>query len=139
MKRALIHIFFPLMIGLLIYLIRGTENLHLGKIINIQLSGKNFSSANDFAYFIYFHLVDILWFYAMLKAVEILWSENKERLFWFIIVYISAIFFEISQITGLVGGTFDFWDLACYTVTFIGILLSKRFIHKFNSKYHEKV
>lgn len=107
----LLNIFLPVLVGIIIYALIGTESL-------LQVI-KNY-------------LPDWLWAYSYTAAILIVW-DRKPKLCWILIVIGSVILFEVSQYFHFIAGTGDFLDIIVYFVAMATSYLTNKFMQeKFN-------
>jgi len=72
----------------------------------------------------------MLWFISAILFFRFIWFYKfKEQTVYIICFYIIGFIFEISQISGKVPGTFDWFDLIFLSIgAFVESLLYKKFI-----------
>jgi hypothetical protein len=126
--KAILHIITPVFIGLIIYgLFR--------RIPFIDPEEKIFPLLNLKIYaWVKFNLPDGLWFYSLLSVLAIIWHDSYPKYFfaWSSFIILSVYFTEFLQAKRLIPGTFDWADLAAYTVALIAHTLNfKFFINQF--------
>lgn len=106
----LFHIFLPLLVGSLIYLI-----FRSGTVSQ--------SSTPNFLFFsiLIYSLPDGCWLYALLCSLLFIWKNKADYWFqfWIILVFISSIGTEIFQLQNIIFGTFDLFDILFYSLSFI--------------------
>jgi hypothetical protein len=122
----LIHsafVIFPLVAGLLIYLLFRTPETWLHFILNINTTP--FSVNSSFSNFYLFHLPDFLWAFSFSYAVW--WGQYpKEKLLRIITIIIFIVFAEFLQLL-LKGATFDWLDISTeLAAVFTALLLFKK-------------
>lgn len=112
MKRKIltifINIFFPLAVGLCIYLLfyNGT---YLNSIFGIEL---NFKANSFLGIFMKSWACDILWAYSLTYSLYFVLYAFKNRILFSAILSICiATGFELLQLFGKVNGTFDILDI----------------------------
>jgi hypothetical protein len=119
MKKFIIHVFSPLLLGLIIYfLFRKTSGLVVSQYFGWVWANKVVFSAPNF---IRYNLPDGLWLYSFTSAQQTIWGEEitLKNLIWVLLVPIIAFLSELLQSLGLVRGTFDFLDLVIYAIATI--------------------
>lgn len=106
----LFHVFLPLLVGSLIYLIFRSDAISHSSTPNFLL----------FSILIY-SLPDGCWLYALLCSLLFIWKNQKDYWFqfWIILVFISSIGTEIFQLQNIIPGTFDLFDILFYSLAFI--------------------
>lgn len=106
----LFHIFLPLLVGSLIYLI-----FRSGTVSQ--------SSTPNFLFFsiLIYSLPDGCWLYALLCSLLFIWKNKADYWFqfWIILVFSSSIGTEIFQLQNIIFGTFDLFDILFYSLSFI--------------------
>jgi hypothetical protein len=117
-----VFVIFPLIAGLLIYLLFRTPETWLHFILNIHTTP--FSVNSSVSNFYLFHLPDFLWAFSFSYAV--LWSQYpKEKIVRIITIIIFILFAEFLQLL-LKGATFDWLDISIeLAAAFTAILLFK--------------
>jgi|JI9StandDraft_2_1071091.scaffolds.fasta_scaffold10561_7 hypothetical protein len=106
----LFHVFLPLLVGSLIYLIFRLEAVS-------QSSTPNFLIFSTLIY----SLPDSCWLYAMLSSLLLIWKNQADYWFqfWIVLTFICAIGTEIFQSQNIIPGTFDLFDIIFYSLAFI--------------------
>ena len=71
--------------------------------------------------FFLYNLPDLLWMYALLLMVPLIWGFrfSKEMVFWVTSVVFLGFGFELLQYGDLVPGTFDWMDMAGLTIALL--------------------
>lgn len=71
--------------------------------------------------FVVFCLPNGLWVVAYTMLMDVLWRNKSEkvRMGWACLMPVAGCLSEVGQMCGLVPGTFDWVDLACYAVPYI--------------------
>ncbi len=121
----LLHIFFPLAVGGLIYVLFRTEDLLMFRWFeSVGVSGfvkavRSSFLITDFRYpyWLVFCLPNALWIYSLTSYLILMWKDDRGKLFWFALGPAIGIASEVMQINGLFPGTFDSMDLA-FTAVF---------------------
>lgn len=143
-KRKLILIFFPLILGIIIYLLYRSRNLFYFKLINATflnesvLQLRTFAKLyrNMFSTWVVYSLPDGLWLFSFGAALLV------DRIFYFYNfvvftgVYLWMIILEFLQLFfgghGSLLGTFDTMDIFFFTLGYLSIVLISNYIHKKN-------
>ena len=119
--RLFINMLIPLMLGLFIYLTSG-NNTYLSdfasssgiQLIKIQYPG-----------IVRFYLCDLLWGYSLYSGLRIFNDNAGVAL---LTAVITASVMEALQMTAVIPGTFDVWDIAVEIIGIILALLTTNFI-----------
>jgi hypothetical protein len=122
MKKFIIHVFSPLLLGLIIYfLFRKTSGLLFSEYMGLNWTNKIAFSAPNF---IKYNLPDGLWSYASTNAIIQIWKHelSKNSIFWICLIPFMGITTEILQAQQLFMGTYDSMDLVAYLIAFIASL-----------------
>lgn len=143
-KRKLILIFFPLFLGVAIYLLYRSRNLFYFKLIHgtflnepvLQLRTFARIYRKMFSTWVVYSLPDGLWLFSFGAALLV------DRIFYFYNfvvftgIYLWMIILEFLQLFfgghGSLLGTFDTMDLFFFTLGYISIVLISNYIHKKN-------
>lgn len=143
-KRKLFLIFFPLFLGIGIYLLYRSRNLFYFKLIHSTFLSKPILHIRDFAKlyrkmfstWVVYSLPDGLWLFSFGAALLV------DRTFYFYdfvvftSIYIGMIILEFLQLYfgghGSMIGTFDTMDIFCFTLGYIAIVLISKYYHKKN-------
>ncbi|MHD0318300.1 hypothetical protein [Fusobacterium sp. THCT1E2] len=143
-KRKLFLIFFPLFLGIGIYLLYRSRNLFYFKLIHSTFLSKPVLHIRDFAKlyrkmfstWVVYSLPDGLWLFSFGAALLV------DRTFYFYdfvvftSIYIGMIILEFLQLYfgghGSMIGTFDTMDIFCFTLGYIAIVLISKYYHKKN-------
>ncbi|MCL2805571.1 MAG: hypothetical protein FWD26_06500 [Treponema sp.] len=107
---------FTLVLGILIYLLfrdlsdffilKWIPGLDFTKTVFIKLTPSIFSDI------LKYNIPDMLWFVSGILLLRFIWFYRlKEQKVYVICFYIIGAFFEISQLSDKIPGTFDFMDL----------------------------
>ena len=143
-KRKLFLIFFPLFLGIGIYLLYRSRNLFYFKLIHSTFLSKPVLHIRDFARlyrklfstWIVYSLPDGLWLFSFGSALLI------DRIFYyynfitFTVIYFGMIILEFLQLFfgghGSMLGTFDTMDILFFTLGYLIIVLISKYYHKKN-------
>ena len=120
-----------LIIGGVIYLIFRSEGLFMFQWVNfLQMDSaihclREMSSPISIPYFIKYNLPDGLWISSYMITMDTIWRETSRirKLVWCMSLPIIAIITEIMQLLNLLVGTYDFFDLLCYTIPTLAYLI----------------
>jgi hypothetical protein len=118
MKKVIIHVFSPLLLGLIIYfLFRKTSGLVVSEYFGWVWSNKVVFSAPNF---IRYNLPDGLWLYAFTNAIIQVWKRelSKNSIIWICLIPFIGFATEILQAKQLFIGTYDSMDLVAYLTAF---------------------
>lgn len=135
LKLFIIHIFFPISIGGLIYIFFRSKsllmfswfnNLGLNQIIRYFRTSLNIYS-NYIPDWLLYSLPDGLWVYSFSSSLLLLWEkEVKISSFWLFLPFLFGSGIEIMQKFDLVSGTFDIIDLIiCLLGSILSIIIVK--------------
>ena len=101
-------------------------NIYLFEIIGIENNQPIEASSSIFIFFRIF-LPDLLWAIAI-NLTAILMASKKFPVFYIYSLIILPFLSEIFQYTGLMPGTFDWYDLVIYLFVFL-LCFNKKIIH----------
>jgi len=127
MRRTLLHVVLPVVIGAVIYVLWRTPTLrvfHWGAALGL---GDLISASRAFAArpsirppsAMLFNVPDGLWVYSLTAAMTLLWRHERPSLTkyaWIAAGLVIAIGAELGQAAHVVRGTFDVADVASYAV-----------------------
>jgi hypothetical protein len=122
MKKIAIHIFLPILIGIMIYTFwRGIYLVDPAQMVFPMFVNSQPPS------WIKFNLPDGLWMYAFQSSFFIIWSQSNTKYFvlWILCSFIMSLFLEILQRMHIMPGTFDWFDILAYSISSIIIVLTK--------------
>jgi len=112
----LVSSLFALAIGMCIYLLfRDLKDMLLFKWIHLN----NFNSIEYIQLvpsittnILIYNIPDMLWFLSGILFLRFIWfNRDKEQKIYLILFYIIGALFELSQLSKIIPGTFDFLDL----------------------------
>lgn len=129
-KKIILHLILPILVGSLIYLLFRSKNIlifnnlkaiHLDVIIDNWRDKFKFFKPYDW---VVFCLPGGLWMYSYIYAIGLSWKNTIDRksIIWYILPLFLAISSEFCQYFKFIRGTFDWQDVASYTL-FTGIAL----------------
>lgn len=106
-RKALVHIFIPLLAGLLIYILFRSPDTWLHQALGINKT-LILLPANPFTFFIRFHFPDMCWAYALYSGLLVIVGLNR----WIsaTVALASLSLFEITQAKGN-WSQLDWWDI----------------------------
>lgn len=134
LKFSIVHILTPLFLGVVIYsLWRGIPLVHS---ISLAPYFMKYPKPPDW---ILYNLPDGLWMYSFLSSLLLIWNLmiSKRFFIWLFIAISTGFVLEILQGINVINGTFDWFDIIAYLVSFV--LFSKFLIFKHLTKiYYEK-
>jgi hypothetical protein len=119
MKKFIIHVVSPLLLGLIIYfLFRKTSDLVASQYFGLIWADKIAFSAPNF---IMHNLPDGLWSYAFTNGIIQIWKYelNQNSIIWICLIPFIGITTEILQAQQIFIGTYDSMDLVAYFIAFI--------------------
>ncbi len=114
-RYLLVNIIIPILLGAVIYYLFSPDVLFVKRIDSI--TGLNFhirivENSNLLFSFIRNFFLDMLWAYALVFALFYIIGDNTASLLKvFLIAFLFSSAMEILQITSIVKGTFDFYDI----------------------------
>lgn len=116
MKVKLFKLILPLVLGGIIYGFLRKSEIVFFNMLNLNLPLSQFSGIPDW---LVYNLPDGLWSYSFTNLVLLIWNHqiNRKNFGWIIIPVITGIILELSQLTGLIKGTFDIFDIV-YIILF---------------------
>ena len=133
LKITSLHVFFPLLLGGIIYICFRSTSLRLFKWLEIlglkseALSIRNIIQPlkNELPTWTYFSLPDGLWVYSLSSALIILWGDQFK--YWLIIPLLFGVFIEFAQKIKIFPGTFDIIDfIFSVSALVLSIIILKR-------------
>lgn len=106
-RKALLHIFLPLLAGLLIYILFRSPDTWLHQALGMNRT-LFILPANPFTLFIKFHFPDMCWAYALYSGLLVIVGLNR----WIsaTVALVSLSLFEITQAKGD-WYQLDWWDI----------------------------
>ena len=105
--KVILFVVFPIAIGLLLYDWYGTQPpLGIPKLDVLKDSVPSWSG-------MIYNVPDGLWAFGLMSAILIIWNEEKHRIryFWIGLTILLAFGAEFLQLTPILNGTFDWWDV----------------------------
>lgn len=121
---------FLLLIGTIIYILFRQDVLFLMYFPSNLLSkikvDIDYSSCSWITYFLIFCLPDALWYAALLIFQSGLYEKSFIAKSLFVFSVSLPFIYELMQKTGMVYGTFDWFDVFTYLLTFLIIVLCQR-------------
>ena len=92
------------------------NNLGLHDIVSDIRRNANSNYLHDF---VLYSLPDGLWIVSYILIMDVLWyGDKKMQIIWAGLLPAIGLSTEFLQITGIVNGTFDFYDILCYAVPY---------------------
>lgn len=116
--KYLVHVIFPIFLGIIIYFFYRTEDLNIYNWLHLQsVSRISYVCPNWLKY----NLPDGLWIYSLTTMMIFIWKKklHLHSLGWIFSGLIFAIVIEFGQKFGIIIGTFDWMDLTFYIIAFI--------------------
>ena len=102
---------------------RWTESLHLNVFVEKLRQSMSTYSPSDF---VKYNLPDGLWSIAYFLIMVSIWGEiSKVNITWFCLMPIIALISEVMQLTSIMPGQFDLWDVVCYSLPLIILITIK--------------
>ena len=121
-----------LVLGLLAYWLFRPEIIFFN-VLKLNNSGTVSSGNSSLVLFFRNYFSDIVWCLAIIQAVSFL-ADRKSPVLYSYLLLSLPIFSEILQGTGLIGGTFDWIDIAIYFLLLL--LFNHKFLFMQNLKNH---
>lgn len=131
-KVLVINIFIPIIVGAIIYYLISPEVIFVKQIdatMNVDFHISGLSTENIIIQFMRNHFLDMLWGYALIFALFFVLGNNT-AVIWktFLIAFSFSAIMEILQITPIVKGTFDVWDIvALFVAEVIAVFIINNF------------
>ncbi len=93
---------------------RWADTLHLnGLVDNLRQSMSAYTPSD----FVKYNLPDGLWSLSYFLTMFSIWGKvGKENIKWFCLMPIIALISEFMQLTSIISGQFDLWDVVCYSL-----------------------
>lgn len=138
-KRTILHVFLPVLVGSLIYILFRKESLNVFLWLDkISLLDTVVILRNDLIQFkdkiptiILYSLPNGIWAYSATYLMLIIWGKYWEQvpsLFWMLTPLFLSVSAELLQLTNIVNGTFCFYDMVFYIAGFIlPIIIFRRY------------
>lgn len=102
---------------------RWTESLQLNVFVENLRQSMSFYAPPDF---VKYSLPDGLWSIAYFLIMVSIWGKiSKENIIWFCLMPIIALISEFMQLTSMMPGQFDLWDVVCYSLPLIILITIK--------------
>lgn len=102
---------------------RWVESLHLNVFVEKLRQSMSTYSPSDF---VKYNLPDGLWSIAYCLIMVSIWGKtSKENIIWFCLMPIIALISEVMQLTSIMPGQFDLWDVVCYSLPLIMLIIIK--------------
>lgn len=102
---------------------RWAKSLHLNIFVENIRQSMSFYAPSDF---VKYSLPDGLWSIAYFLIMVSIWGKiGKENITWFCLMPIIALISEFMQLTSIMPGQFDLWDVLCYSLPLIILILIK--------------
>lgn len=107
---VLLHIFLPLGLGGVIYLLFNNARTNISAFVE-QVLGLDLPLLDTkIPYFLIYQLPDALWAYAFCATFMLIWQRVNAAIIAFL-SFILCTFYEIMQYFDWTNGTFDVWDI----------------------------
>lgn len=111
------------------------------KYESCHLYGENRKTKYSVVKFIRNYFLDMLWAYALVFALSLIICRNAAQL-WetFMIAFIFSAIMELLQITPIVQGTFDIWDIMVELIAeLVAVFIIKiSFLEEVQEKYEKE-
>jgi hypothetical protein len=128
-KKIILHIFLPLVVGLIIYMIVRPDNWIVRQLFQAASHQKNIvtSSSPWYARWIAYSGSDFCWSYSFASALFFWKKADGSIQWWFVVmVVLLVVFFELVQLLFPTQFTFDEVDLAAaFGAVILSWLLNK--------------
>ncbi len=110
---------------------RCADTLHLNVLVdNLRQTMSNYTPSD----FIKYNLPDGLWSLSYVLTMLAIWGKvGKENIIWFCLMPIIALISEFMQLTLIMPGQFDLWDVVCYSLPLIILITIKKINHTDNN------
>lgn len=123
LRNLIIHVIFPLLIGLTLYALSGRLIFPLNLLLRQPID-----STYRLPNLILFNLPDGLWSYAFMSFIILLWRNDSYKNRWIIVVFMVSLGWELGQKIGFINGTFDWVD--CLFILIFNVLSIKILKHE---------
>lgn len=132
---SLCFVAFPLLIGLLNYIILAPETIVAEAFTQIFKTEFSFQTSNKFSVLCRNYLSDICWSVSLINALTlIIGTKRIQIVVSLIIATFFCIFIELAQLLGIIKGTFDYWDIILETLSIIITLHLTTKIRRFKNE-----
>ncbi len=132
-KKVLVlaNIIVPLIVGAILYAIVAPDVIFvrvLGSFWGNEVTSIS-QPETAFDYFVRYYLMDILWGYALVFALFLCLGNNAAIGRVFIIAFLFSTAMELLQLTTIVPGVFDIWDIVIegFAEAFAAFIINKLF------------
>lgn len=144
-KLTIFHVICPLLLGALIYvcfrtktliLFNWIEEISLISIVN-EIRNVLYPLKSIIPNWIVYSLPDGLWVYAFTSSFLLIWNNNKNKILIAFIPLLISVTLELLQYVQINSGTFDFMDVATYTIaSILSILIFKPKYQNYENKIY---
>ncbi|MEY4702978.1 MAG: hypothetical protein RIR96_875 [Bacteroidota bacterium] len=145
MRLFILHIIFPIFIGVILYLVFSSTNLIFYKWVQIEHFENILFSIRESTSkirelqpkWVMSFLPDALWSYSFTSSLVICWNfyNNYKVIFLFFLPFFTGVTIEIMQFEKIIPGTADYYDIIAYL---IGTKLSLIILQNVKTNYYEK-
>ena len=126
---------FPLLIGLLNYIVLAPETIVAEAFTQIFKIEFSFQTTNKFLILCRNYLSDICWSVSLINALTLIIGTKRIQIVVSLITATSfCIFIESAQFFGIIKGTFDYWDILLETLSIIITLYLTTKIRRFKNE-----
>lgn len=102
---------------------RCTDSLHLNGFVEKLRQSMSIYTPSDF---VKYNLPDGLWSISYFLIILSIWGNiGRENVVWFCLMPIIALISEFMQLTSIMPGQFDWWDVMCYSFPLIILITIK--------------
>ena len=145
MRLIILHIIFPIFLGVVLYIIFSSTNLIFYKWVQIEYFENILFSIRESTSkirelqpkWVMNFLPDALWSYSFTSTLVVCWNCNKNYkvIFSFFLSFFNGIIIEIMQFEKIFPGTADYYDIIAYLT---GTILSLIILQNVKTNYYEK-
>ncbi len=145
MRLIILHIIFPIFIGVVLYLFFSSTNLIFYKWVQIahfenilfSIRESTSKSIELLPKWVMNFLPDALWSYSFTSSFVVCWKcdNNYKVIISFFLPFFSGIIIEIMQFKKIFPGTADYYDIIAYLS---GTILSLIILQNVKTNYYEK-
>lgn len=133
LMKLIYHVFIPLLIGILIYIMFRSNQLRMFNWFEVIKIDKFLNRIRDVSMlaqgfvpgWIKYSLPDGLWSYSFSSSISLLWNSETKPIHLQNFLFLVVIGTEVLQLFRFAGGTFDLLDiLFCISGVYLGLKLS---------------
>jgi hypothetical protein len=145
MRLIILHVIFPIFVGVILYIVFSSTNLIFYKWVQIEHFENALFSIREstskirelLPIWVINFLPDALWSYSFTSSLVICWNcnHNYKVIFLLFFPFFTGIIIEIMQFEKIIPGTADYYDIIAYL---FGIILSLIILKNVKTNYYEK-